>query len=174
MAGKLVTVGTFDMPTEAHLAKGLLEANGLETFLADELTVGVAWHLSNALGGIKLQVPETDVERATGILAAREDASLDAEEGIAELPEIEESEGDPPSSASDKAVDRALRAALLGLILFPFFPLYFYSLWLLGRLLFSSEKVSHHKRRRMRLALLLNLPMLVFLGVAVLWLVQRF
>ena len=59
MAGKMVTVATFDMPTEAHLAKGLLEANGLAAFLADELTVGVAWHLSNAVGGIKLQVAET-------------------------------------------------------------------------------------------------------------------
>ena len=174
MAGKLVTVGTFDMPTEAHLAKGLLEANGLTAFLADELTVGVAWHLSNAVGGIKLQVPETDVERATGILAAREDPSIDAEEGLSNLPEMEESEYEPLPSASDKAVDRALRAALLGLILFPFFPLYFYSLWLLGRLLFSGEKVSHHKRRRMRLAVLLNLPMFVILGVVVQWIVQRF
>ena len=174
MGGKLVTVGTFDMPTEAHLAKGLLEANGLETFLADELTVGVAWHLSNALGGIKLQVPETDVERATGILAAREDSSIDAEEGLSNLPEMEESENEPLPSASDKAVDRALRAALLGLILFPFLPLYLYSLWLLGRLMFSKEKVSHHKRWRRRLAVLLNLPMLVVLGGGVLWLVQRF
>ena len=174
MEGKLVTVDTFDMPTEAHLAKGLLEANGLTAFLADELTVGVAWHLSNAVGGIKLQVPETDVERATGILAAREDSSIDAEEGLADLPETEESENELPSSAGDNAVDRALRAALLGLIIFPFFPLYFYSLWLLGRLLFSGEKVSPHKRRRMRLAVLLNLPMLVILCVVVLWLVQRF
>ena len=77
MEGKLVPVDTFDMPTEAHLAKGLLEANGLTAFLADELTVGVAWHLSNAVGGIKLQVPETDVERATGILAASRLTRLD-------------------------------------------------------------------------------------------------
>ena len=174
MAGKLVTVDTFDMPTEAHLAKGLLEANGLTAFLADELTVGVAWHLSNAVGGIKLQVAETDVERAINILAGREDSSIDAEERLADLPETEGSENEPASSAGDRTVDRAVRAALLGLILFPFFPLYFYSLWLLGRLTFSSVKVSPHKRRRMRLAILLNLPMLVFLGVAVIWLAQKF
>lgn len=174
MREKLVTVSTFDMPTEAHLAKGLLEANGLEVFLADELTVGVAWHLSNAVGGIKLQVAETDVERATSILAAQEVSTIDVEGGLADLPEIEESESEPPSSAADKTVDRAVRAALLGLILFPFFPLYFYSLWMLGRLLFSSQKVSPHKRRRIRLAALLNLPMLVILGVGILWIVQRF
>lgn len=174
MAGKLVTVATFDMPTEAHLAKGLLEANGLEVFLADELTVGVAWHLSNAVGGIKLQVAENDVERATGILAAREDRSIEAGAGLTEVAEMEESEDEPPPSAGDKTVDRAVRAALLALILFPFFPLYFYSLWQLGRLAFSSQKISPNKRRRMRLAVLLNLPMLVFLGVVVTWLVQRF
>lgn len=171
MAGKLVTVGTFDMPAEAHLAKGLLEANGLTAFLADELTVGVAWHLSNAIGGIKLQVAESDVERATGILAAREDASIEAEGVLADLPEVEESGSEPPPSAADKTVDRAVRAALLGLLLL---PLQLYSLWLPGRLLFSSQKVSPHKRRRIRLAVLLNLPMLVFLGVAFLWLVQKF
>ena len=88
MAGKMVTVATFDMPTEAHLAKGLLEANGLTAFLADELTVGVAWHLSNAIGGIKLQVAENDVERATGILATREDPSYRRRRtGLGDLPE---------------------------------------------------------------------------------------
>ena len=171
MEGKLVTVATFDMPTEAHLAKGLLEANGLAAFLADELTVGVAWHLSNAIGGIKLQVPETDVERATGILAAREDSSINAEDGFVDLPEAEESEIEPPSSEADKTVDRAVRAALLGLLLL---PLQLYSLWLLGRLTLSNQKVSPNKRRRIRLAVVLNLPMLVILGVAFLWLVQRF
>ena len=174
MAGKMVTVATFDMPTEAHLAKGLLEANGLTAFLADELTVGVAWHLSNAIGGVKLQVAEDDVERAASILAAREDRSIEAGAELTDVAEMDESERDPPPSAGDNAVDRAVRAALLGLILFPFFPLYFYSLWLLGRLTFSSVKVSPHKRRRMRLAVLLNLPMLIFLGVAVIWLAQKF
>ncbi len=171
MEDKLVTVGTYDMPTEAHLAKGLLEANGLTAFLADELTVGVAWHLSNAIGGIKLQVAESDVELATGILAAREDSSIEAEVGFADLPEVEESESEPLSSEADKTLDRAVRAALLGFLLL---PLQLYSLWLLGRLLFSSQKVSPHKRRRIRLAVLLNLPMLAILGVAFLWLVQRF
>ena len=171
MAGKLVTVTTYDTPTEAHLAKGLLEANGLTVFLADELTVGVAWHLSNAVGGIKLQVSENDVKRAANILAADENPSIAAAEGGADVAEIEESEDNPPSSAGDKTVDRALRAALLGLILL---PLQLYSLWLLGRLTFSSEKVSPQKRRRIRLAVLLNLPMLVILGAVILWLIQKF
>ena len=171
MEDKLVTVSTYDMPTEAHLAKGLLEANGLTAFLADELTVGVAWHLSNAIGGIKLQVPETDVERAASILAAREDPSIVAEDGLGDLPEVEESEADSPLSTADKTVDRAVRAALLGLLL-P--PLQLYSLWMLGRLTLSNQKVSLNKHRRIRLAIVLNLPMLVILGVAFLWVVQRF
>ncbi|MDE0297753.1 MAG: DUF2007 domain-containing protein [Candidatus Poribacteria bacterium] len=170
MDEKLVTVSTFDMPTEAHLAKGLLEANGLTAFLADELTVGVAWHLSNAIGGIKLQVVETDVERAASILEAREDPSIDSEDKIANFP-AEESESQSYSSEADKTVDRAVRAALLGLILL---PLQLYSLWLLGRLAFSRQNIITRKRRRIYLAVVLNLPMLVFLSVGIQWLLQRF
>ena len=170
MREKLVTVSTFDMPTEAHLAKGLLEANGLTAFLADELTVGVAWHLSNAVGGIKLQVAESDVERAAGILMAREVPSIDVEDRFEDLPDVEESASEPPLSAGDKLVDRAVRAALLGLI---FLPLQLYSLWLLGRLLFSGQRVSLHKRRRIPFTVLLNLPILAILGTGILWLIQK-
>jgi hypothetical protein len=51
-----VTVATFTNSLEANLAKQHLEAGGVRCFLRDESTVDVAWHLSVAVGWIKLPV----------------------------------------------------------------------------------------------------------------------
>ncbi|MGH9768185.1 MAG: DUF2007 domain-containing protein [Blastocatellia bacterium] len=66
---EVVTVASFSAPYEAHLAKGLLEANGIMAVIADEYTAGMNWLLSNAIGGVKVQVDKTDLEDALKILA---------------------------------------------------------------------------------------------------------
>jgi len=66
---ELVTVATFSAPYEAQLAKGLLETNGIQAFVADEYTVGINWLYSNAVGGVRLQVAETEAEQAMKFLA---------------------------------------------------------------------------------------------------------
>ena len=159
MAEKLVTLATFDMPFEAHLAKGLLETNDVSSFLADEFTVGVAWHLSNALGGIKLQVAETDAERAIPLLKGRERAVAvpDAEGGATDAAKTV---GDPveiPLSISETTANRALHAALLGLF-FP--PLQLYSLWLIGRLFFLKQKIGRQEWKKIWVAGMLDLMVL--------------
>lgn len=63
-----ITLTTFTFPTEAHVAKGFLEANGIESYLKDEMTVQVNNFYSNAIGGVKLQVAETDYERGIQLL----------------------------------------------------------------------------------------------------------
>ena len=89
MAERLVTVRSFWTEVEAHLAKNRLEAEGIPAFLADETTVSTAWHLGNAVGGVKLQVAEPDAERATVV--------LDAPAGPVEAPdEAECAEGEDP------------------------------------------------------------------------------
>jgi len=163
MAEKLVTITTFDMPTEAHLAKNLLAANGLAPFLADEFTVGVAWHLSNALGGIKLQVAETDAERAIAALEGPEGAVPDVKEQLRGIAEIEGAPAETPVSISDRTADRALRAALLGLLFIPLFQLY--SLWMIGGLFFSGQKISKRGWRKIWVAGMLDL---IVLGAIVL------
>jgi transposase-like protein len=65
----LVTVARFRDLIEAQLAKGKLEAAGIETFLANENIVSLDWFYSNAVGGLRLQVAEEDLEDATAILA---------------------------------------------------------------------------------------------------------
>ncbi len=63
-----LTLMTFTFPTEAHVVKGFLESNGVETFLKDEMTVQVNNFYSNAIGGVKLQVNETDYDNGIQLL----------------------------------------------------------------------------------------------------------
>ncbi len=64
----LVNIASYrDLP-DAYLVKGKLESEGISVFLRNEHTIGVQWLYSNALGGVKLDVPESQVEQAHNIL----------------------------------------------------------------------------------------------------------
>ena len=64
----LITVATFSTELEYLLARTRLESAGIECFLRDENMVRIAgWH-SHILGGIKLQVRESDAQDALAIL----------------------------------------------------------------------------------------------------------
>lgn len=63
-----ITVMTFVYPQEAHLAKNVLESEGIKVFLKDELAIQVNNFYSPALGGVKLQIQEENKERALEIL----------------------------------------------------------------------------------------------------------
>jgi len=70
--GKLVTIATFGQSWEAHLALGKLEAAGIGAVLTDENIVGIGGGLYSGLaGGIKLQVPSHEIERAMEVLPRR-------------------------------------------------------------------------------------------------------
>lgn len=64
----LKTIITFTLPQDAYLAQGFLESEGVETVIKDELTAQVYNFLSNAIGGVKLQVKESDYENGLLIL----------------------------------------------------------------------------------------------------------
>ena len=68
MADKLITIARFNEPLQAELAKIKLNAEGINCFLAGENFVGTYWLLANAEGGVKLQVKETDAEKALEII----------------------------------------------------------------------------------------------------------
>jgi hypothetical protein len=71
VAQDLVTVATFTTALEAHLRKNLLDDEGVQAFVADELTGD---QLSGAYvhGYVKLQVARQDVGRAQEVLQAHE------------------------------------------------------------------------------------------------------
>lgn len=77
MCERLVTIATFLQPTEAYVAKGLLEAQGIVCYMQDE-AVAQTLLVSPVIGGAKLQVAASDVESAAQILAGDEAASAEA------------------------------------------------------------------------------------------------
>ena len=69
MDERLVTIRTYSQAWEAHLERMALEDEGISTFLSDVETVSMNWFYSDAIGGVKLQVPESKVTHAQEILS---------------------------------------------------------------------------------------------------------
>ncbi len=59
---------SFDNYIPAHIALGRLKEEFINCYLQDEYSVTIDPFLSNAIGGIKLMVAETQIERARDIL----------------------------------------------------------------------------------------------------------
>jgi hypothetical protein len=53
---------------DADLAKSALESAGFECYLRDDITIGMNWGWSDALGGVKLLVRKEDVDGARQLL----------------------------------------------------------------------------------------------------------
>ncbi len=80
MDDKPATIATFLNLLEAQVARGLLEAAGIECVLLDQYASGIHWAHGD-LGGIRLQVRESEAEAARALLAsAPPPAEVDAEE----------------------------------------------------------------------------------------------
>lgn len=61
---KFVLLCSFDNYIPAHIALGGLKEEFINCYLQDEYSVTIDPFLSNAIGGIKLMVVETQLERA--------------------------------------------------------------------------------------------------------------
>ena len=77
MQDTFITVARFPYSTEAQIAKGRLEADGIEVFLRDNLNIDTDPLVSQAIGGVKLKVLAKDEERARAILKSIKAYSLD-------------------------------------------------------------------------------------------------
>jgi Putative prokaryotic signal transducing protein len=98
----LVTLTKCSLPPQAHAIRVRLESEGIPVFLFDEFTITMDWLLSNAIGGVKVQVPEPYLERARAIM------------GIVEQEEAEEEEHDDEDEESaDDAPRRQLEEGIM-------------------------------------------------------------
>jgi hypothetical protein len=68
MLEELVTITKFVNLGEAKLAQGKLVSAGISAFVCDENMHAMNWHMGMALGGIRLQVPDSQVVRALEVL----------------------------------------------------------------------------------------------------------
>ena len=73
---EMVTVRTFDNYFSANIMLGRLKEAGINCYLKDEYTVTIDPMLSNAIGGIKLNVNREDAEMVVGILKQFDDEYL--------------------------------------------------------------------------------------------------
>jgi hypothetical protein len=178
----LVTVATFDNAVAARLAFNHVREAGLPAVLLDENTVAMDWLLSNAIGGIKIQVNSKDVARARQLIDdhQRQNEAADGEPApvtdemdvesmdalaLASAPEDVVSEEDgpdveemPPLSSREQLALYARRGAFLG-ILFP--PIEFYVLYLVIKVFVSDEPLGARYRN---MSLVAAVIMLIVLG----------
>lgn len=114
----LKTVATFSFPHEAHIARAKLESEGIPALVADEHTINMQWLYSNAMGGVRLQVPASAAEQAKEVLA--QDYSEDLIAEVGDDPYVCPSCGSPDVAFYVKG--RVMAFLMFILMEFPFWP----------------------------------------------------
>jgi hypothetical protein len=154
-----------ELPT-AQLLCGRLDAEGIESFIPDEIMATQTWHLNRAIGGIRVQVRQADLERAQQILenpgvaegtGEGNSGAASSEPGAGESVGQDKGQDindDGSISAGDRAAYRAMRVALVSLWLLGL--IHPYSLLLAVRAL-RREDVTAWGRRRAWIALVVSL-----------------
>lgn len=61
-------IASYTDSIEANIALSKLQANDIPCFLTNELTNDMLWHMSQAMGGIKLMVHEDNFDKAQEVL----------------------------------------------------------------------------------------------------------
>jgi hypothetical protein len=185
MSRTLTTVATFQLPAQAELARNALTDADIPAVVTDGEVIAMDWLLTNAVGGVKVQVRPEDADRAAAVLhdALGAGAGL-AEEGIDEEeltrqaleggiepetaeevsapvtePTTEAESESPHDGERDAYARRLFLAAVFGL-LFP--PLVFYCLYLLLNAAFGPGPLSPGGRRHLAIGAVLTLvPLLL-------------
>jgi len=110
MANEFYTIGSFEFPADVQIIKGRLESEGITVFLRDENTLNTDPLISQAIGGVKLQVYTKDKDKASAIYDGIRSYALD-------------DHGDPVICPNCKAQRSEVYYARKGIFnkLFPFF-----------------------------------------------------
>ncbi|MEH6451561.1 MAG: DUF2007 domain-containing protein [Psychromonas sp.] len=116
---KSVVVAKFSFPLDANIAKANLESVGIPSFIADEHTVNMQWLYSDAMGGVRLFVPEVHLEDAIKILNEDFSAAVDS------LCDSKPESCPHCGSQNVESHTKGKRSAFL-VFIFAGFPLFFY------------------------------------------------
>ncbi|MDP4205341.1 MAG: DUF2007 domain-containing protein [Bacteroidota bacterium] len=82
MQGRIVVLETFDNPIIANIHLAKLKENDIPCFLSDENIVSINPLFANAVGGIKLNIYEQDIEKAVEILKEEAEVTMEEEPEI--------------------------------------------------------------------------------------------
>ncbi len=115
----LVQIASYTFLPEAHIAKASLEAAEIPVFITDEHTINMHWLYANAIGGVKLLVPQDRAEEAKCLL--RQDFS----DSISQVVEAKENLCCHCGSDKTEPYTKGKKPAFIVFLLLGF-PLYFY------------------------------------------------
>jgi hypothetical protein len=139
---EFVTLTHCDQLIAAQLLCGRLDAEGIECFIPDEHMANQTWHLNRAIGGIRVQVRQTDLDRAKQILA---EPAVEPPAEPRRRPNGVHDDDDETIGPGDRAAYRAMRVALVSLWLMGL--IHPYSLFLAVRALGRQDVTAWGKRR---------------------------
>lgn len=177
MMHSLTTVATFNTVEEAALARNRLDEEGIKTFLENENTVQLFWHMGNALGGVKLQVADTEADAARAILAEHHTDALMEHEFFQEE-QSEECEGEAllqadtteePEQEPNNRETNALRAYRSAIVTFAFFPFAFYTYWLIYNVVVADHPLRPEYQRKAVFAACVCIPIMLGHVLFILW-----
>lgn len=181
----LKTIAEFSEANEGRIVLNYLASEGIRAWLSNETIVTNDWLLGNAIGNVRLQVADVDVEAALKLLDAKSEIEESELSEIAlqedrekpagplfdmfypegyELHPSESEEKSPNANEADEQhapnprevmVDRAFRASLLFTAICFLSP--FLTLMLID-IYTSRESLSQRHRRRLIWATLLHIP----------------
>src|SRR5262245_27346560 len=100
MAGKLVTIATFELPVEAHIARNALEAANIPVTLNNEESSTLFGQGTNVLSGVGVVGREEDEEAAVKVL----DATFGSEEPVSEEELAAQAEATEPEATEPEDV----------------------------------------------------------------------
>lgn len=120
MKNTFKTLTRFQYSSEAQIVKGRLEADGIQVFLMDDITIDTDPLVSNAIGGVKMKVYSNQYYDAKAILNSISNYSLDEEGQAVICPNCHGNHVELFSTIKDL---KSL-LAFLGGFLFGIFPVY--------------------------------------------------
>ena len=68
---KIVVYQSYIDPINANIVKGLLDSYGIKCFLTDENMVNLNAYYSSAVGGVKLNIFDKDIDQITALLQSQ-------------------------------------------------------------------------------------------------------
>lgn len=179
MSSELCTIATFADAVEAHLVRSRLEEEGIAVQVTGELSAD-ALGIGYAFGGVDVQVPVDDLDRARAILEAFAEEVEQRKLGeVVDLPEEfpapePTAPEEPPLTPDEARINRAFLASIFGfLVCFPF--VHVYALILLLRSSVSDSPTRRAISIKYYVALTISLVIVVLpvmVGAAVL--ISRF